>query len=246
MTPALAAALGVIMLTTAFLSGLFGMAGGLILMGVLLAALPLPDAMALHAVTQMASNGSRGLLWVRHVRWRVAGVFLFGCALAFGAWAAVRFVPPTPLAFLLLGLSPFAVRILPIRLQPKPELAVHGMAYGIACMSLMMVAGVAGPLIDSFFLGGNLDRREIIATKAVCQMCSHGAKLAYFGTLVAGAAQLEWTAIGLAGVASLAGTSLAKPVLQRLTDTQYRVLATHVITAISLVYLGNAAYLLAK
>jgi hypothetical protein len=32
------------------------MAGGLVLVGVLLALLPLPAAMALHAVTQIASN----------------------------------------------------------------------------------------------------------------------------------------------------------------------------------------------
>ena len=61
------------MVATSFLSGIFGMAGGLVLMGVLLALLPLPEAMALHAVTQMASNGWRGLLWWRHVRWRAAG-----------------------------------------------------------------------------------------------------------------------------------------------------------------------------
>ena len=52
------------MVATAFLSGMFGMAGGLILIGVLLALMPVPEAMALHAVTQMASNGWRALLWL--------------------------------------------------------------------------------------------------------------------------------------------------------------------------------------
>ncbi|MGZ3290681.1 MAG: sulfite exporter TauE/SafE family protein, partial [Xanthobacteraceae bacterium] len=37
MTPLMMAALGLLMVATAFLSGLFGMAGGLILIGVLLA-----------------------------------------------------------------------------------------------------------------------------------------------------------------------------------------------------------------
>ena len=58
------------MVATAFLSGLFGMAGGLILIGVLLAFMPLPTAMVLHAITQMASNGWRALLWRAHIRWR--------------------------------------------------------------------------------------------------------------------------------------------------------------------------------
>lgn len=41
-TPIMIAALGLLMVGTAFLSGLFGMAGGLILIGVLLALMPLP------------------------------------------------------------------------------------------------------------------------------------------------------------------------------------------------------------
>src|SRR2546430_13078412 len=57
------AALGVLMVATAFLSGLFGMAGGMILIGVLLMLMPLPTAMVLHAITQMASNGWRAFLW---------------------------------------------------------------------------------------------------------------------------------------------------------------------------------------
>ena len=79
--------LGLTMLGTSFLSGVFGMAGGLILIGVLLALLPLPEAMALHAITQMASNGWRGLLWWRYVRWSAISTFL---SAAFSPWACGR------------------------------------------------------------------------------------------------------------------------------------------------------------
>ena len=51
MTPLMIAALGALMVATAFLSGLFGMAGGMILIGVLLTFLPLPTAMVLHAIS---------------------------------------------------------------------------------------------------------------------------------------------------------------------------------------------------
>ena len=51
--------IAVVVLITSFISGILGMAGGMILMGVLLALLPLPAAMVLHAVTQMASNAWR-------------------------------------------------------------------------------------------------------------------------------------------------------------------------------------------
>src|ERR1700682_975546 len=76
MTPLMIAALGLLMVATAFLSGLFGMAGGLILIGVLLTLMPLPSAMVLHAITQMASNCWRAFLWRRPIRRRAVG----GCA----------------------------------------------------------------------------------------------------------------------------------------------------------------------
>ena len=64
------------------------MAGGMILMGILIAIMPLPAAMVLHAVTQMASNGWRALLWWRHIRWRPVGFYLLGSALALGRLVA--------------------------------------------------------------------------------------------------------------------------------------------------------------
>ncbi|MBM3527692.1 MAG: sulfite exporter TauE/SafE family protein [Alphaproteobacteria bacterium] len=244
MSAALIAALGATMVATAFLSGIFGMAGGLILMGVLLALLPLPEAMALHSVTQMASNGWRGLLWLRYVHWSAAATFLAGCAVAFAVWTVWRYVPSKPVAFILLGVSPFVVRVIPARFKPDPERILHGALYGSACMTLMLLCGVSGPLIDSYFLGGKLDRREIVATKAVCQIVSHGAKFVYFGALVDQAAGLDWPMVALAIAASMVGTTMAKPILERLSDTQYRTWAMHIITAIALVYLAQGSYLL--
>src|SRR3546814_11012903 len=79
--------------------------------GVLLAVLPVPEAMALHAVTQMASNGWRAVLWWRHVRWRVVAAYLAGCAVALAVWSVWLFVPSKPLALLFLGITPFLARL---------------------------------------------------------------------------------------------------------------------------------------
>src|SRR3981189_1995819 len=106
MTPLLIAALGMLMVATAFLSGLFGMAGGLILIGVLFPTLPRPSAMVLHAITQMASNGWRAFLWRAHIRWRPVFIYLIGCALALRAWSITRYLPDKPIARLLPGTPP--------------------------------------------------------------------------------------------------------------------------------------------
>src|SRR5262245_27473833 len=125
---------------TSFLSGIFGMAGGMILMGVLLALLSVPEAMALHAIAQVASNGWRGLLWVGHVRWRPVAAYMSGCAVALAALSLLQFMPSKPLSRLMLGVSPFLVRLLPQSFKPDPQRLVDGVCYGAACMSLMLLA----------------------------------------------------------------------------------------------------------
>lgn len=242
MTPLSIAALGLLMVATAFLSGLFGMAGGMILIGVLLAILSVPEAMALHAITQMASNGWRGLLWLKYVRWRAAGFFLSGCAAAFAVWTVWRYVPSRAVTLMLLGFAPFLVRLLPARLKPDAERPLDGALVGFASMIMMLLSGVSGPLIDTHFLSSTFERREIVATKAVCQVCCHAAKLLYFGGLVANAATLDPLLAGAAIVATVFGNSLAHPVLERLTDTQYRWWATRVITVIALVYIAQGLF----
>src|SRR6186713_3718190 len=92
LTPLMIAALGTLMVATAFLSGLFGMAGGMILIGVLLMLMPLPTAMVLHAITQMASNGWRAFLWRAHIRWRPVANYMVGAAVALAAWSLTRYV----------------------------------------------------------------------------------------------------------------------------------------------------------
>jgi uncharacterized membrane protein YfcA len=244
MTPVLMLTVGLSMFATAFLSGLFGMAGGMILIGILLAILPLPAAMALHAVTQMASNGWRALLWWRYVRLGSAAGYLIGGALALIAWSLFRYVPHKAVAMLMLGATPFLVRLLPARFKPDAERLDHGVLYGAICMSLMLLTGVAGPLLDTFFLGGGLDRREMVATKAVCQVFGHAAKLFYFGGLVAHAAAVDGRMMIIAVVAAMAGTTVARRFLETMSNSQFRVWANRIINSVCGYYVLQGSYLL--
>jgi uncharacterized membrane protein YfcA len=108
------------------------------------------------------------------------------------------------------------------------------------------VCGVSGPLLDTFFLGGGMERRQIVATKAVCQVAGHFSKLFYFGALVSDAAALEPVMLAFAIAASMAGTTLARRILEAMTDAQFRTWADRVITVIALYYLAHGAWLLAQ
>jgi len=244
MTPLLIAALGLLMVATAFLSGLFGMAGGMILIGVLLALMPLPTAMVLHAITQMASNGWRAFLWRKHIRWRPVLVYLIGCGLALGLWSLTRYVPDKPIALLLLGITPFMARMMPKNLKPNPDSIWQGSFYGFICMGLMLMTGVSGPLMDTFFLGAKFDRREIVATKATCQVASHFTKLAYFGGIIDQAASLDPVLAAVAITASMLGTTLARRILEAMSDAQFRTWAGRLITTVASYYILYGGWLL--
>ena len=129
---------------TSFISGILGMAGGMILMGVLLALLTVPQAMVLHGVTQLAANGWRAILWRTSIDWRVF------CGNAYGSIAALAaFTRATrgeqALALLLLGVTPFVGLALPERLALDVEQRGHSLRSAASiCTGLQLLAGVSG------------------------------------------------------------------------------------------------------
>ena len=157
MTALLAASLSALMILTALLSGVFGMAGGLILIGVLLVVMPLPQAMVLHAVTQMASNGWRAFLWWRHIEWKITAA-TSSAASRPSACGRSGSTCPT-------GGGAAAARHLALhrpggsRQRAAAHLGPGQMLGGSAiCMMLMLLAGVTGPLLDTMFLRTPLER----------------------------------------------------------------------------------------
>ncbi|MEM8975222.1 MAG: sulfite exporter TauE/SafE family protein [Pseudomonadota bacterium] len=244
MTIVALSALLALIVGTSFVSGLFGMAGGIVLVGGLLMFMPVPAAMVLHAITQMASNGWRAILWWRYVRWATVLAYITGCSIAVAVWSYFRYVPDVATALIFLGLTPFLVKAMPAGLKPNPNSAKQGVIYGIGCMSLMLLTGVAGPLLDSFFLGGDMDRRRIIASKGMCQLFGHGVKLVYFGAIIDQAAQIDVTLATLAVIAAMLGTILAKRMLEAMSDAQFRAWANGLIIAIGSYYLIYGSYLM--
>ncbi|MYF97310.1 MAG: sulfite exporter TauE/SafE family protein, partial [Holophagales bacterium] len=65
----LPAAILATVLLTAVISGVLGMAGGLILMAVLASVLPVTGAMILHGAVQATSNGARFLFLRDRMMW---------------------------------------------------------------------------------------------------------------------------------------------------------------------------------
>jgi uncharacterized membrane protein YfcA len=104
--------IGIITLTvlaTSFISGIFGMAGGVILLGVLLLFLDVAPAMVLFGVIQFVSNGWPATLWWRYARWSLIWRYLIGSTTMFLLLRLISFIPDKATVYLALGLIPFAI-----------------------------------------------------------------------------------------------------------------------------------------
>jgi uncharacterized protein len=232
-------------LVTSFISGILGMAGGMILMGVLLALLPLPAAMMLHGIAQLAANGWRAVMLWRSLDWRVFGGYSAGAALALGVFSLTELVVGKPGALIVMGATPFVALALPQKLQLNVERRGHSFACGAVCLGLSLTAGIAGPILDAFFVRSGLGRHAVVATKAITQSLTHLLKIAYFGGVMAtqGAEVSAWLAATMV-VLAVIGTSLSRQVLERITDASFRAWTRWTVLALGAAYLASGLALL--
>lgn len=231
---------------TAFLSGIFGMAGGLVLMGVLALMLPVSAAFVTHGVLQITANGWRSFLHRRHIRWEIAGWYALASLGAAALVASLAWQPSLVLLFVLMGLTPLLVWLPRSWLRLDASRPVHALLSGASVTGLNLTAGVVGPLLDIFFVRTSLDRHEIVATKAVTQVFSHIAKIAVYGSpLVAmdSAAFPPFWVFALAIPLSMLGTAAGGRVLARFSDAGFKRWTAWIVTAIGLVYLAKAGML---
>ncbi|WP_017931619.1 TSUP family transporter [Robiginitomaculum antarcticum] len=234
-------------LFTAFVSGVFGMAGGMIFMGIIAVYLGVAEAMVVHGLVQSLSNVSRAAMLKRHIRWDIMMFIALGALPAIAIMAMIAFIPGKALLYLMLGLLPFLLWLPKDRLAFDAAKPVHAMACGFLVMMLNLTAGVAGPALDFFFIKTTMNRNQIVATKAVTMFGSHIVKIFYFGIPLVKASGLgglpPWWMFALAVPLTLLGTYLGTRVLQRLSDLHFKSYTKYIVTVIGVIYLWRAAVL---
>ena len=244
MTPFSLSLIAVTIIVTSFISGLFGMAGGMILVGVLLAYFDVATAMVAFSIIQFVANGWRALLWWRFVLWRIFFVYVLGAVLSFAVMRYVAIVPSKAAVYLGLGLLPFLIELLPATARPNIEWRGVPFLTGVLTTIIQLLTGVGGLFLDIFFQKSLLDRKTTIATKAVTQTFSHVVRAVYFSSFagLTDAVPL-WTYVPAIAL-SIAGTSLAAQALERMTDVGFRQWTRRVIFAVSVIYLARGIMLI--
>ena len=240
-------------LFTAAMSSIFGMTGGMILMGLLTAVLSVSATMVLHGLIQLTSNSYRAWLNREAVRWDIIRGYLLGSAgaVALFLYLVARFDRPLPghgvsvsrrTAFC--GLRPAG--------QPAADITRPYMApvSGVLIGTTNLVAGVAGPLLDVFFQRSGLTRHEVVASKAMTQVIAHIIKILFYGYLAetfSPAGEAVWPALWvLAGcvVLSVLGTTLGKKILDTMTDTNFFIWTSRIMACVGLTFILRGVMLL--
>jgi uncharacterized membrane protein YfcA len=110
------------------------------------------------------------------------------------------------------------------------------------------VGGVSGPVLDVFFVRSEMDRRSVVATKASTQVLGHFVKIAFFGALVTSAPRGTvdpWLGATMVALA-ITGTTLARRILERMTDASFRQWTRWTVMTTAVVYLASGTWLLTK
>lgn len=244
MTLAITAALLVAVFFTSMLSGIFGMAGGLVLLGILLLMLPVGTAIAVQGAIQIVANGSRAWFSRAYIDWRVLAIMTLGLLVAGALLFTIRYVPDLATVCIVIGILPVLLWIPQSWLALDASKPHHAFICGFLGGGVNLGVGVAGPTIDMFFIRTPMDRRAIIATKAAAQVVNHTAKIIFYWQSTAVLTGFEWGWVAVAAPFAILGTSAGHWVLQRLTDANFKSWTRLLVTAVGIYYLLRGISLL--
>ena len=233
-------------LGTAFLSSIFGMLGGLILMGILVSIMPVSQAMVLHGLIQLTSNGYRAWLNRKDINWSIVATIIVGNIIALAGLVFVAFVPDRITVLLALGLLPYIAWALPKNAALDVSKKPIGLLAGMVVVATNLLAGVGGPLLDVFFQRVDMTRHQVVATKAVAQSLGHISKVIFFGFLTVSASN-DWPVLWLvliAMTASVTGTTFGKKILDKINDEIFFLWTQRILLSVGAVFIVYALYLI--
>lgn len=233
-------------LATSLLSGLVGMAGGVVLMAVLVNILPVSSAMVLHGITQFTANGSRTLILRKHLMWRLLPGYILGASAAVAGFSALLFVPEASVVLILVGLFPWLARLQPKSSALNITRPASNIICGFSVTSAQLLAGAAGPLLDLFYLNSGLDRQTVVANKALTQTIGHLLRIFYYGAVISVATPLPNWLFLAAAIAAIIGTRLGTWLLARWDDQRFQRVSGQIILATGTICILQGSYQLIR
>ena len=218
--------------------------------------------MPVHGVAQLVSNGTRAIAFIKHVRWAifVRYVPLLVVGVAGATWVFRTYLEGEKLAWFKPFIGAFILAFLwwrrwkPLGRDAgnaaanwarNPPLWIYPVL-GLVVGFLAIFVGATGPFIAPFFLRDDLNKEQVIATKASVQVVGHILKVpAFFAIGFDYTAHVEVLAVLCVGV--VVGTFIGKWLLGKLPENTFvilfecvlAVLACYLITSYFVPSLGS-------
>jgi uncharacterized protein len=238
--------LGVVAVLTSIVSGIMGMAGGMLLLAVLLLRLEPAVAIPVHGVVQLVSNGSRAFFLRRHIAWSAVWRFVWPLlpAGALGIWL-LAYIPSSG-SRIAIGLFVLASTwyksffTLGNGVRPSSALPLGGALVGL----FSTLIGATGPLLGPFIVALELGSQSTIATLAACQIFQHASKVLLFGLRGFDVASYL-VPCALLCVCAVIGSAIGTRLLDRIPEKSFKLTVRLTLTALALhqLYVGLSSLL---
>ncbi|HAS61451.1 MAG TPA: hypothetical protein DCS35_02080 [Vibrio sp.] len=192
------------------IAAVFGFGGGMLLIAILPAFLSPSLIIPVHGITQLASNSSRMLFSMNHVKWKLLPKFLIGSIV--GSLLAVSVLSYIPIDYIPLAIGVYILlNLWNSRFSNAVSRYESYYLLGFLQTGLGLVVGATGPLVLTVLTKQLKCKDEIIATSSMFMSISHFAKipvyLAITTSLFSNVALIVSMVIG-AVIGSFVGTKL--------------------------------------
>ena len=222
------------------LSAVFGLGGGMIVLGTLMVLYGAKIAIPLHAVIVLAANLFRVIAFRQDIHWAIVGRYalLVVPGVYLGALVFDRidehFLEDALGILILLSAASILFprfRVWPQRLNVNASAQTIGL--GLASGFLGATVGATGPVVAGALLKQGLVKEALVATKSASQLILQLVKLAFFAVVIGfdfrPHTELLLVLVGCAGLGTIAGWAL----IHRFDSSSHKKWVTIVLIAIA-------------
>jgi uncharacterized membrane protein YfcA len=228
---------------TSVVSGLTGLAGGAMLLGVLTLIYPPELALPFHSYTAFVSNLTRIFFYsktiFKPVVWRYSLLIIPGTYLG----GKVFDVSPPGMSEMIIGfMIIIGIYGLPFKFK-NISFSLNGfIILGFFTGILGMLGGAVGPMLNPFFNKIHLNREQMISTKSACQLVLHCSRISTFMLLMSFDFRLYEKELILIASASMLGIFAATKIASKVSDQKINKTINVILVLIAIINIVKGAY----
>ncbi|WND01622.1 sulfite exporter TauE/SafE family protein [Temperatibacter marinus] len=202
---------------SSFITVVFGIGGGTIMLLAMVAILPPAQIIMIHGLVQLSSNFFRAVMFRKTVVWSKVNVFMLASFLGVGIGTLLTV--ELPVVAIKLSIAVFILFTLFVKI---PAMTTKGwLVGGVVSSILTMFVGATGTLVAALVNVFEQRKDYLIGTLAAMMVVQHGLKVIGL-LLVAHVVEIDWLVVLCICTAGILGTLTGKKVGQRMADDTYK------------------------